>query len=267
MSLKDCKTLEKEAKALEKDELTKAIEKYQEAAACYTKNEKPKNGNNCLEIIGKLFRVNAKTIENPDEALKIYNKSSDFYNKAGNSAEAEKVLKEADIKFIESAKSLRIEAKKNEEPEAAEKIFSLASDNAVKGKDKELSNACWVDSGNQFKKKATQIENPREALEISKHAVTNYRKASNEELEAKTWLDAAEKFNKVGEETEKSKKNMVTAIDKYLQAKKLYGESKNIDKSKILDEKVKNLCELIGLPLDLITTHLETKNLKGIDLI
>ncbi len=223
MSLKDCKTLEKEAKMLEKDELTKAVEKYQEAAACYTKNEKTKNGNNCLEIIGKLYRDNAKSIENPDEALVIYKKSSDFYNKAGKSAEAEKVLKEADLKFIETAKSLRLEAK--------------------------------------------NIENPRKALEISKRAITNFRKASNEELEEKTWLDAAEKFNKVGEETEKSKKNMALAIDKYLQAKKLYGESKNIDKSKILDEKVKNLCEFIGLPLDLIVTHLKTKNINAIDLI
>ena len=223
MSVKDCKTLEKEAKMLEKDELTKAVEKYQEAAACYTKNDKPKNGNACLEIIGKLYRENAKSIENPDEALIIYKKSSDFYNKTGKSAEAEKVLKEADLKFIEAAKSLRLEAK--------------------------------------------NIENPREALEISKRAVTNFRKASNKELEEKTWLDAAEKFNKVGEQTEKSKKNMVLAIDKYLQAKKLFGESKNIDKSKILDEKVKNLSEFIGLPLDLIIEHLETKNLKEIDLI
>jgi len=223
MSLKDCKTLEKEAKMLEKDELAKAVEKYKETAACYMKNEKPKNGNACLETIGKLYRDNAKSIENPDEALIIYKKSSDFYNKAGKSAEAEKVLKEADLKFIETAKGLRLEAK--------------------------------------------NIENPREALEISKRAVTNFRKASNKELEEKTWLDAALKFNKIGEETEKSKKNMVLAIDKYLQAKKLYGESKNIDKSKNLDEKVKNLCDFIGLPLDLIVKHLETKNINAIDLI
>ena len=223
MSLKDCKTLEKEAKMLEKDDLTKAVEKYQEAAACYTKNEKPKNGSVCLEIIGKLYRENAMGIENPDDSLIIYKKSADFYTKAGKAAEAEKVLKEADMKFIEVAKSLQIEAK--------------------------------------------NIENPREALEISKRAVTNFRKASNKELEEKTWLDAAEKFNKVGVETEKSKKNMALAIDKYLQAKKLYGESKNPEKSKILDEKVKNLCEFMGLPLDLVVKHLETKNINAIDLI
>jgi len=53
--VEDCKELEKQAKELEKENPNAAIEKFKQAAECYKKNDKEKNGNSCLEKISTGF--------------------------------------------------------------------------------------------------------------------------------------------------------------------------------------------------------------------
>ena len=47
--VEECKALEKQAKELEKENVDEAVKVYKQAAQCYNKNDKPKNGNSCLE--------------------------------------------------------------------------------------------------------------------------------------------------------------------------------------------------------------------------
>ena len=262
----ECKALEKKAKELEKEDPTEAVKMYEQAADCYNKNNRPKDGNSCLEKVAKLLRDSVKLNEDPVAALKVYKKASEIYNQIDKQSESEKVMKEAYNKFIESAKNLRAEAKKIEDPDSAEEKLEKASGYASKGKDEELSKACWIDSGHQFRKKAAGIEDPREALEAYKHAVQNYEKGENRELEYKTLIEAAEKFNKKAVAIEKTKKDMVLAIDNYVQTGTLYRAAENEEKADTLDTKVEELCELIGLPLAYITEYLESINITAISL-
>ncbi|KKK77891.1 hypothetical protein LCGC14_2849050, partial [marine sediment metagenome] len=119
-------------------------------------------------------------------------------------AESEKTMSEAYKKFIDSAKNLRAEARKAEDPDSAENLLMKASDHASRGNDEELSKVCWVDSGEQFRKKAADTEDPRLAFEIYKHGIINLRKGGNEELVKKSYAEAADKFNKKAIEREKA---------------------------------------------------------------
>lgn len=264
MSIKDCKEIENDAKILEKESLTEAVEKYKQAADCYKKNDKAKKENSCLEKAAKLLREDAKVNENPDEAFKIYSKSSKIYKQALNESEANKVILEAQAKFVMSAKSIRAGAKKISDPKEAETLLTNAFEYAIKGKDDELSKMCWVDLGTKFRLNAVEKENPREALSVFQYAVENYRKGGNGELETKTWIDAGNKFIKSGEEIEKSKKDLVFAIDNFMQAATIFREAKREETSTDLNGRVNKLCEMIGLPLDYIEKYLESKDLTKI---
>lgn len=264
MSVKDCKEIEKGAKIIEKESLTEAVEKYKQAADCYKKYEKEKNGNACLEKAAKLLREDAKVIENPDKAFEIYSKSSEIYKQALNESEAKKVILEAHAKFVMSAKSIRAGAKKISNPKEAETLLTNAFEYAIKGKDEELGKMCWVDLGTKFRFNAAEIENPREALSVFQYAVENYRKGGNDELEAKTWIDAGNKFIRSGEDIEKSKKDLIFAIDNFMQAATIFEKSINEEMSTNLNGRVNKLCEMIGLPLDYIEKYLESKDLTKI---
>ncbi|MHA2250354.1 MAG: hypothetical protein ACXAD7_08325, partial [Candidatus Kariarchaeaceae archaeon] len=78
----ECKTMEKSAKNLEKQDAMAAIEKYQEAANCYKTNNIPKNEHNCLEKAANIYRNMAKMKEDPYEAIELFKQSSEMYNQA-----------------------------------------------------------------------------------------------------------------------------------------------------------------------------------------
>lgn len=262
----ECKPLEKEAKGNEKKNPTEAVELYKQAAQCYIKNAKPKDGRNCLVKAAKILRDRAKTTGNPDTALDVYKQSIDIYNQADKGDEAQKVLAEAHHKYIESAKALRAEAKKIEDEISAEAKLAQASEYAKEGQDSELANDCWADSGEQFRKKAAAIDEPREALKPYKHAIQNFKKGENAELVNKIYAEAAESFIHKGTEIEKTKKVLILAIDNYVQAATLYNAAKAEDKAESLNTKVKDMCEFIGLPLDYITNYLDRMGTKAISL-
>ncbi|MFX0117080.1 MAG: hypothetical protein ACFFB3_21210, partial [Candidatus Hodarchaeota archaeon] len=176
----ECKSLEKEAKGLGKENPTEAVAKYKQAAQCYIRHAKPKDGNNCLEKAAKILRENAKTKKDPEKALEVYRQSRDLYNQAKKMAEAQKVITEGHQKFVESAKALQAEAKKMEDEASAEQLLAKASEYAKKGQDRELARACWIDSAEQFRKKAAGIAEPRQALETYKHAIQNFKKGEND---------------------------------------------------------------------------------------
>jgi hypothetical protein len=146
----------------------------------------------------------------------------------------------------------------------AEQKFAKASEYAVMGRDERLSNACWVDCGNKYRKEAIPVEDPREALEVYKHAIQNFMKASNEEMIDATWSEAAEKFHKKGMEIEKTKKNLIHAIDNYAQAATLFSTAKREEKTLDFNTKIDGLCEIIGLPLNYITNYLVSQNLNPV---
>ena len=129
-----------------------------------------------------------------------------------------------------------------------------------------MSKACWIDSGDQFRKKAEEIEDPREALEVFKHSIQNYGKGESEELKIKSLIEAADKFNKNANEVEKSKKNLVLAIDGYVQAAALYRATDLGEKTEALINKTNELCEFIGMPLEEITKYLKSQGINAISI-
>ena len=262
----DCKILEKEAKNLEKTDPDGSVEGYKKAAKCYNGIDKEKNANACLEKAAKILRDKAKDTENPEDALKIYNKSIELYKQAGKDSEESKVMGEANKKFIENAKSLKAEAKKMEDIDAAEKKLSLASDYAKKGGDEDLGKECWVDSGDHYRDKAAEIDNPREALEVYKHAIQNYKKGNDDETVSKTLKEAAQKFSKKGKDIEKSKKDLVLAIDNYIQAALVFEAANDEDEASALDGQIQELCEFIGIDLDSIKNFLEKKGFSSVSI-
>jgi len=151
--VEECKALEKKAKELEQENVDEAVIVYKQAAECYNKNDKQKNSYGCLGKAAKLLRDKAHINEDPVAALEIFESASEIYNKIDKQTDAEKVTKEAHKKFIDFAKNLRIEAKKSEDPDSAEKLLEKASDYASRGKDDELSKVCWIDSGINLEKK------------------------------------------------------------------------------------------------------------------
>jgi len=260
----ECKTYERKAKDLEKEDLTLAISTYKQAALCYNKYDKKKDCNSCLEKAAKLLRDYAKLIDDPDSALEPYRESASLYTQSGKKTEAEKVISEAYKKFIDSSKNLIAEARKIEDPEAAEQKLTIASVYAKKGYNNELSNHCWIVSAEKFRKKAASIENPRVAFEFYKHAIQNYKRSSDEDSANKILIEAGEKFYRKGTEIEKSNKDLVLAIDNYVQAKKIFRVTKNKEKVKVLSSKVTELCEFIGMELEYIIMFLEANDLKEI---
>jgi hypothetical protein len=69
--------------------------------------------------------------------------------------------------------------------------------------------------------------------------------------------EAAKNFAKRGQQVEKSKKDLILAIDNYIQAANLHKLAKNDKQAKTLNEKVEELCGVIGFPRDHITHYLE----------
>lgn len=254
----ECKALEKRAKTREKGDLVAAIDLYKQAADCYKNNNKAKNSMSCLDKVGRLLREKARLKEDPSEALEIFQFSAETFEEIGNKSEAEKVLNEAYKNFIDVAKNLRANALKMTDINAAEEKFTIASENAKKGKEEQLSNSCWIDSAEQFRKAAIGTESPRDALELFKHAVQNFVKGGYRDGIFKSLSEAADKFNKKGIAIEKTKKDLILAIDKFVQAQRLYQSAKNEEKASSLDVKVKGLCEFIGLPLEHIMSYLES---------
>ena len=53
--VEECKTLEKGAKEVEKEDLAEAVKGYKAAADCYNRNDKPKNATSCLGKSAKQF--------------------------------------------------------------------------------------------------------------------------------------------------------------------------------------------------------------------
>lgn len=261
----DCKTIEKEAKKLEKKDPSAAVESYQKAAQCYSSSDKEKNSNACYEKAARILREQAREKEDPFGARKLFTQAIELYKKAGKDSEEEKVISDDKKKFIERAKALKQEAKKIP-PEEAEKNLKIASEYANEGDEKDLANECWIDSGDKFREKANDTENPREALEIFKHAIQNYKSGLADGIVKDTYKDAADKFSKNGKDIEKSKKDLVLAIDAYVQASILYKASGEEGESTDLDEKVQDLCEFIGLDLGSIKSFLEHKGLLSITL-
>lgn len=260
----ECRTYEKKAKNLEKEDLALAVKAYKQAAVCYNKYGKKKECNSCLEKAAKILRDKAKLIDDPDSALEPYRESASLYTQSGKKTEAEKVMSEAYKKFIDSSKNLIAKARKIEDPEVAEQTLQIASVYAKKGYNDELSSRCWIDSAENFRKKAVSIENPRVAFEVYKHAIENYKRISDEDFVNKILIEAGEKFYKKATEIEKSNKNLVLAIDNYVQANEIFRVAQNKEKLKVLSSKVTGLCEFIGMELEYITMFLEANDLKNI---
>jgi tetratricopeptide (TPR) repeat protein len=260
--VEECKKLEKIAKELEKNNPMQAIDKYQEAAACYRNNDKLKQ--QCFAKAAQLYKEIAKKKEDPDDAYEEYTKAFELFTKAQKPSEAEKSMNEAYQTFIITGKASRAEANKVKDPEVAEQIFARASEYAKKGNDLALSQACWIDSANQFRTYAANVENPRDALEVYKHAIQNYRMGDNEDLEHNTWKDAADKFNNKAISIDKTKKNLVYAIDNYMQAAILYGFGAVRNKKDDLNKRVEEMCEAMGIPIDWIIKFLETQGFRQV---
>ncbi len=77
----ECKDLEKKAKELEQENVDESVKVYKQAAECYNKIDKPKNGNGCLGKAAKLLRNNAHINEDPIAALEIFKATSEIYDK------------------------------------------------------------------------------------------------------------------------------------------------------------------------------------------
>jgi len=101
-------------------------------------------------------------------------------------------------------------------------------------------------------------------LEVFKHSIQNYGRGGSEELKNKSLIEAAEKFNKNANEIEKSKKNLIIAIDGYVQAAVIYRATDLGEKTEALINKTNELCEFIGMPLEEITTYLASQGIKSI---
>ncbi|OLS22549.1 MAG: hypothetical protein HeimC2_29230 [Candidatus Heimdallarchaeota archaeon LC_2] len=257
----DCKSLEKKAKGFEKDNLMEAIEHYKQAANCFGINDKQKDQSSNLEKAAKLLRNLGKDIHNPVEALVEFTKSSEVYIEAGKPGEAEKVMLDAQHKFEESVRRIRSEVKNLENPEEAEKKLVLASEYALQAKNEPLSRECWIDSAEIYRISAKKIDEPREALEVFKNAIHNYLKGESEERKFAALIEAADKFNEKAEKISKTKKQLILAIDNYLQAGTIYESAKAEDQATNTEIQIHEICDTIGLPIEFITSYLESQNI------
>ncbi len=264
--IEECKELEKKAKGTEKENPNGAVEFYTQAAECFGNNDKPKDHTSNLEKAAKLLREMAKLHEDPTLAVGEYERSSAIFTQIGKKGEADKVIEEAHQKFIDSVKTIRSEVKNSDDLEDAEQKLMIASEYALKGMDEQLSRDCWIDSGNQFHKHADTIQDPREALEMYKHAIQNYRKGQTQDLETAAWVNAAEKFNNKATEIYKTKKELVFALDNFIQASSVYHKATSEEKAQSAETKVQEICDTMGLPKEYLTSYLESQNLNSISL-
>ncbi|MHA2099816.1 MAG: hypothetical protein ACW99A_14155 [Candidatus Kariarchaeaceae archaeon] len=262
----DCKEFEKRAKVLEKEEPMKAIELYKQAANCFSINDKPKDHITNLEKAAKLYRMLAKEMVDPVDALETYMKTSEIYVEAGKTSESEKVMQESNQKFLDSIKTIRSEIKNLTDPFEVEQKLAIASEYAIQAKNEPLSRECWSESGDKFRKSAERIEDPREALEVYKHSIRNYKKGGNEEKEYGILSDAADKFNMKGMNINKTQKQLILAIDNFIQAGTLYERAKKDDKATETEIQVQEICDTIGIPIEYITNYLENQGITPISL-
>lgn len=254
-----CKTLEGNAATLELEKPISAFELYKRAATCFEKYNKIKNGIKCLEKAVNVLR----NLENDDEdifkTLEKYNSVSEIYIQFGKDSESEKLMKNVYKQFISLTKNIREEVKNIDDPYSAESRLTLASAYAKAAKDNNLRNACWVDLGDKFRKKAANIPNPRQACEVYSQAAKIYLKGENEKLKNETLIEAAKNFANRGQQVEKSKKDLILAIDNYRQAAILNTAATNEKETNAMNKKAEELCKLIGLPLDHIFDYLENE--------
>lgn len=262
----DCKSLEKKAKGFEKDNLMEAIKNYRQAANCYSIQDKQKEQISNLEKAAKLLRNLGMDIEHPHEALLEFTKSSEIYTEAGKAAEAEKVMLDAHQKFEDGVKKIRSEVKNMEDPAEAEKRLATASEYAIHAKNEPLSRECWTEAGDIYRKSAFKTEEPREALILYKDAIRNYIKGGIEERKIAALAEAADKFNEKADKINKTRKQLILAIDNYVQAGTLYEEAKADDKATNTEIQVHEICDTIGLPIEFVTSYLESQNIYAISL-
>ncbi|MHA2099393.1 MAG: hypothetical protein ACW99A_12010 [Candidatus Kariarchaeaceae archaeon] len=265
--IEECKQLEKKAKENEKENPEGAVESYKQAAECFGNNAKPKDQTSNLEKAAKLLKEMAKQQNDPTIALGDYERSSAIFTQIAKEGEADKVMQEAHQKFIDAVKKIRSEVKDSEDLEYAEQQLLIASEYALKGMDEQLSRDCWIDSGNLYHKHADNIQNPREALEVYKHAIENYRKGQAQELETTAWGNAADKFNNKGTEIYKTKRELVYALDNYIQAGTVYQKANSEEKAQSAETKVQEICDMMGVPKDYLSNYLESQNLNSISLL
>lgn len=262
----DCKNFEKRAKELEKEDPSKAIELYRQAANCYSVNDKPKDYNSNLDKAAKLSRSVAKDVENPVEAMDLFTKASEIYIEAGKPGESEKVMQEGYQKFEQTVKNIRSEIKNVDDPKEAEEKLTLASEYAILAKNEPLSRECWSESGDKYRASAHKVEEPREALEFYKHAIVNYEKGGTAEREYVTLNEAADKFNQKANNILKTQKQLILSIDNFIQAGTLYEAAKKDDKATETEIQVQEICDTIGIPIEFITSYLENQNITPISL-
>jgi hypothetical protein len=257
--LERCKTLEENATALELDKPSSAFELYKRAAKCFEQNNKMKDGIKCLEKAAKVLKHLKTEDDDIFKTLEKYSSVSEIYIQFGKESESEKLMKNVYKQFISLAKTIREEVKSIDDPYAAEPRLTLASAYAKAAKDSTLRNACWVDLGDKFRKKAANISNPRQAFEVFNQAAKIYLKGENEKLKNEMLIEAAKNFANRGQQIEKSKKDLILAIDNYRQAALLNTAATNEKDTNVMNRKAEELCELIGLPLDHIVNYLENE--------
>lgn len=252
-----CKTHQENAEALENDNPNTALELYKKAARCFIKSNDTKQASKCLEKAVKIL----KSIEVGDndalQFLEKYKDVSEIYKLMGKQSESEKLMKSLYKSLVDNVKTIRVEVKGIEDPYASEKKLKLAAAYAKAANDDLLRNACWVDMGDKFREKAAKITNPRQAVELFVQAAHRYSKGENEKLQNDMYLEAAINFVKRGNQVEKSKKDLILAIDNYQQAAFLYEWVNNSKERELMSKKIEELCEIIGIPKEHIFDYLE----------
>ncbi len=252
-----CKTHEENATALEVENPSSAFELYKRAAKCFGKDNDVKSGRKCLEKAVKLLQNTDNSNENIFQTLEKYTSVSEIYNQIGKPSESEKVMKNVYKKFIDLVKSIRSEVKGLEDPYSSEKRLTLAAAYAKAANDHNLRKACWVDLGDKFREKATKISNPRQALELYLQAAKKYNKGDNKKLVNEMYKEAANNFTRRGNQIEKSKKDLIMAIENYRQAAILNNMADNKKAATAMSEKLEELCEIIGFPQNHVFDYLE----------
>ncbi|MHA2053399.1 MAG: hypothetical protein ACW99F_07325 [Candidatus Hodarchaeales archaeon] len=259
----ECKELEQQAKGLEKENPGQAVVLYKEASHCYDKINDRKSKNSNLEKAAKLLKDVAKSSEDPVLALDYYEQSSQLYIEIDKVSEAEKIKRDAYLKFVTTAKVMKSEASKMDDIYQAEEKLKMASEYALLGQDENLSNECWIESGDQFVKMAGQIEEPLEALEIFKRAALNYRKGKLEK-EQSVLREAADKFTRKGTDIYKTRKSIVNALFNYDQAVKIYYQIGSDQEALQGEQRIQEICEEIGFSKEFILHHLGNEGLDEI---
>lgn len=260
----ECKELEKTAKGLEKENPMDAIALYKKTASCLDKNGNLKGYRVNLEKAAKLYRQLAKMNEDPERAFKLFNQASDIFTDIGMTSLSKKVIQEANQKFIDTAWKIRTESKKIKDLNLTELNLAKASNYASQANEEALSIACWVDSGDYFRRKANRTKNPRDAFKLYKRALLNYEVVDTENRKQETLKNAADKFYDEGNTYYRRKKDLVSAIDNFVQANTLYSYINENKKAETAETRIKDLCATIGLPKEFITEYLEKKNFKSI---